>query len=104
MGWNPFYGNTKKSFETHIIHNFEKDFYGSELIVVMLGYLRPEKNYDSLDLLKGKLGSVRVSLNDFLEAIWQDVENAKRELDLEEHKPFLTHDIFMNPNNNSVNS
>ena len=59
MGWNPFYGNTKKSFETHIIHNFEKDFYGSELIVVMLGYLRPEKNYDSLDLLKGEyLGSV----------------------------------------------
>ena len=55
MGWNPFYGNTKKSFETHIIHNFEKDFYGSELIVVMLGYLRPEKNYDSLDLLKGRV-------------------------------------------------
>ena len=54
MGWNPFYGNTKKSFETHIIHNFEKDFYGSELIVVMLGYLRPEKNYDSLEALKGE--------------------------------------------------
>ena len=63
MGWNPFYGNTKKSFETHIIHNFEKDFYGSELIVVMLGYLRPEKNYDSLDLLKGKLGAARFNLN-----------------------------------------
>ena len=54
MGWNPFYGNTKKSFETHIIHNFENDFYGSELIVVMLGYLRPEKNYDSLEALKGE--------------------------------------------------
>ena len=54
LGWNPFYGNTKKSFETHIIHNFENDFYDSELIVVMLGYLRPEKNFDSLDALKGK--------------------------------------------------
>ena len=105
MGWNPFYGNTKKSFETHIIHNFENDFYGSELIVVMLGYLRPEKNFDSLDSLKGKIfkGSKVLDVM-FSEAIWQDVENAKRELDLEEHKPFLTHDIFTNPNNNSVNS
>ena len=60
MGWNPFYGNTKKSFETHIIHNFENDFYGSELIVVMLGYLRPEKNYDSLEALKGKFFKARV--------------------------------------------
>ena len=65
MGWNPFYGNTKKSFETHIIHNFEKDFYGSELIVVMLGYLRPEKNYDSLDLLKGKLHGLTFHLHYF---------------------------------------
>ena len=53
MGWNPFYGNTKKSFETHIIHQFDEDFYDSELIVVMLGYLRPEKNFDSLEALKG---------------------------------------------------
>ena len=30
MGWNPFYGNTKKSFETHIIHKFDQDFYGSQ--------------------------------------------------------------------------
>ena len=54
MGWNPFYGNTKKSFETHIIHKFDDDFYDSELVVVMLGYLRPEKNFDSLEALKGK--------------------------------------------------
>ena len=54
MGWNPFYGNTKKSFETHIIHKFDDDFYDSELVVVMLGYLRPEKNFDSLEALKGQ--------------------------------------------------
>jgi riboflavin kinase len=87
LGWNPFYGNTKKSFETHIIHNFENDFYDSELIVVMLGYLRPEKNFDSLDALK--------------EAIWADVEDAKRELEKEEFLPFYQNDIFINPNNNS---
>jgi len=86
MGWNPFYGNTKKSFETHIIHQFDEDFYDSELIVVMLGYLRPEKNFDSLEALK--------------DAIWSDVDNAKVELDREEFKEYRTHDIFINPNNN----
>jgi len=87
MGWNPFYGNTKKSFETHIIHQFDDDFYDSELIVVMLGYLRPEKNFDSLEALK--------------DAIWSDVDNAKVELDREEFVEYRTHDIFINPNNNS---
>ena len=53
IGWNPFYGNTKKSFETHIIHKFDKDFYGANMGVVVCGYLRAEKNYDSLDALKG---------------------------------------------------
>jgi hypothetical protein len=61
IGWNPFYGNTKKSFETHIINKFEKDFYGSELGVVVCGFLREEKNYDSLEALKGKL-TMKLSL------------------------------------------
>lgn len=34
--------------ETHIIHSFENDFYGSELSVVILGFIRPEKNFPSL--------------------------------------------------------
>lgn len=34
--------------ETHIMHVFKEDFYGSELKVVMLGYIRPEKNFSSL--------------------------------------------------------
>ena len=53
IGWNPFYGNTKKSFETHIIQQFNEDFYGANLGVVVCGHLRDEKNYDSLDALKG---------------------------------------------------
>lgn len=34
--------------ETHIIHTFVNDFYGAELSVVILGFIRPEKNYPSL--------------------------------------------------------
>ncbi|XP_043421293.1 riboflavin kinase isoform X1 [Prionailurus bengalensis] len=48
IGWNPYYKNTKKSMETHIMHTFEEDFYGEILNVAIVGYLRPEKNFDSL--------------------------------------------------------
>ncbi|KAJ3179040.1 riboflavin kinase [Gaertneriomyces sp. JEL0708] len=51
FGWNPYYKNEKRSAEVHIIHDFADDFYGSELRVIVLGYIRPEKNYESLDAL-----------------------------------------------------
>ena len=34
--------------ETHVIHTFKEDFYGQTLSVVMIGYIRPEKGFDSL--------------------------------------------------------
>lgn len=48
LGWNPFYKNEKKSAEVHIMHNFHRDFYGDELRVVVLGYIRPELDYTTL--------------------------------------------------------
>ena len=30
------------------MHKFDADFYGAELRVVVVGYLRPEKNFSSL--------------------------------------------------------
>lgn len=30
------------------MHTFKEDFYGEILNVVIVGYLRPEKNFDSL--------------------------------------------------------
>ncbi|KAF9404845.1 riboflavin kinase, partial [Podila epigama] len=48
LGWNPFYKNEKKSAEVHIMHNFHKDFYGDDLRVVVLGYIRPELDYTTL--------------------------------------------------------
>ena len=41
--------------ETHILHNFKTDFYGSFLKVVLLGFIRPMKDYGSL----GKLVEVQ---------------------------------------------
>lgn len=71
IGWNPYYKNTKKSMETHVIHKFKEDFYGEILSVVMVGYIRPERTFDSLEAL--------------IAAINSDIEEAKVKLELPEH-------------------
>ncbi|MBN3282887.1 RIFK kinase, partial [Polyodon spathula] len=79
IGWNPYYKNKKKSMETHIIHTFKEDFYGEILSIVIVGYIRPEKSFETLDSL--------------IAAIHSDIEEAKRRLDLPEHSK-LKEDIF----------
>ena len=49
-----------------MLHEFPEDFYGEELSVLVCGYLRPELNFDSLDEL--------------IEAIEQDKEEARRRI------------------------
>uniref|UniRef100_A0A1A7XAY2 Riboflavin kinase n=1 Tax=Iconisemion striatum TaxID=60296 RepID=A0A1A7XAY2_9TELE len=71
IGWNPYYKNTKKSMETHIIHKFKEDFYGNILSVVLVGFIRPERTYSSLEAL--------------IAAINNDIEEAKMKLELPEH-------------------
>lgn len=51
IGWNPFYKNEKRSVEVHIVHEFEEDFYGVEMRLVILGYIRPELDYISKEAL-----------------------------------------------------
>nr|XP_026497356.1 putative riboflavin kinase [Vanessa tameamea] len=68
IGWCPFYQNKELSIETHVMHDFGRDFYGSTLKICIVGYLRPEKNFKSLDEL--------------IAAIEQDIENARAVLDL----------------------
>lgn len=45
VGWNPFYNNTKKTAEVHVVHKFMDDFYGATINLAILGYIRPELNY-----------------------------------------------------------
>merc|ERR1712117_1012472 len=74
IGWNPFYENKKRAMETHIVHKFEDaDLYDRQLKVIILGFIRPEQNFDSLealidairkDIKEGKKGGQRkVGLN-----------------------------------------
>ncbi|PSK34205.1 Riboflavin kinase [Elsinoe australis] len=51
IGWNPYYKNEKRSVEVHIMHSFAKDFYGARMKVLILGFIRPEYDYTSLESL-----------------------------------------------------
>eukprot|EP00092_Neocalanus_flemingeri_P010383 GFUD01011191.1.p1 GENE.GFUD01011191.1~~GFUD01011191.1.p1 ORF type:complete len:156 (-),score=51.38 GFUD01011191.1:72-539(-) len=79
VGYNPFYNNEKRAMETHIIHKFEGDLYGKMLSVIMVGYLRAEANYDSMEKL--------------VQAIENDIDNGKK-LNLEDKFAKFKNDQF----------
>lgn len=66
IGYNPFYKNTVRSAEVHVMHKFEKDFYGSQMAISILGYIRPEYDY--------------VSVESLIEDIKTDIEVSERSL------------------------
>lgn len=47
VGWNPFYKNIKRTVEAHLLQSLE-DFYGENITVYLLGYLRQECSFDSV--------------------------------------------------------
>lgn len=67
IGYNPFYKNTVRSAEVHVLHKFQKDFYGCEARVLILGYVRPEYDY--------------VSVESLVEDINTDIEVARKSLE-----------------------
>ncbi|KTW30787.1 hypothetical protein T552_00499 [Pneumocystis carinii B80] len=69
IGWNPYYNNNKLSVEVHFIHEFKKDFYEEEIRLIIMGFIRPECNYISKELL--------------IEDIQKDIVIAKKSLERE---------------------
>ncbi|KAJ6735874.1 RIBOFLAVIN KINASE [Salix viminalis] len=55
IGWNPYFNNTEKTIEPWLLHEFDGDFYGEELRLVIVGYIRPEANFTSLESLIAKI-------------------------------------------------
>ncbi|CCH62339.1 hypothetical protein TBLA_0H00460 [Henningerozyma blattae CBS 6284] len=51
VGLNPYYGNKEKTVEIHVLHKFAHSFYGADISFVVLGYIRPELDYSTLDAL-----------------------------------------------------
>lgn len=57
-----FGGNAERSFEAYLMGAFDEDFYGRVLRVAVLGFLRPEVKYGSLDELVANIrNDVRVA-------------------------------------------
>ena len=52
IGKNPSFGNDKVSVEVHLLHQFEEDFYDENLQVVIVGSIRTETKFASLEELK----------------------------------------------------
>jgi HAD superfamily hydrolase (TIGR01509 family) len=55
IGWNPYFNNTEKTIEPWLLHDFAEDFYGEDLHLVIVGYIRPEANFPSLENLVAKI-------------------------------------------------
>ncbi|OWM85210.1 hypothetical protein CDL15_Pgr027997 [Punica granatum] len=55
IGWNPYFNNKEKTIEPWLLHEFDEDFYGEELRLVIVGYIRPELNFPSLESLIEKI-------------------------------------------------
>lgn len=74
VGWNPFYHNQEKAAEVHIMKEFKDTFYGADVSVVILGYIRPELNYTTKEAL--------------IEDIRLDIKTAEETLATPEYRKF----------------
>ncbi|KAH7119774.1 hypothetical protein B0J11DRAFT_560337 [Dendryphion nanum] len=74
IGYNPYYKNTHRSIEIHILHTFATDFYGATLSLIILGYIRPEYDYVSREAL--------------VEDIREDIRVAERSLGREGYRSY----------------
>ncbi|KAJ1946652.1 riboflavin kinase [Linderina macrospora] len=81
LGWNPYFKNEKRSGEVHIMHKYDEDFYGSHLKIAILAYIRPEKDYESLEKL--------------IEDIQADIRAAETSLKREAYEK-VRHEAFFN--------
>ncbi|GAB2298728.1 hypothetical protein Dimus_032802 [Dionaea muscipula] len=89
IGWNPYFNNPQKTIEPWLLHNFNEDFYNEELRLLIVGYIRPEANFPSLESL--------------IEKIREDGRIADKALELpfySKHRddPYLTSPLDREPN------
>lgn len=54
IGTNPTVGGTEKTIETHFL-NFGADLYGKEITIEFLKYVRDEKHFESIEILRQEI-------------------------------------------------
>ncbi|KAK9465665.1 riboflavin kinase-domain-containing protein [Lipomyces arxii] len=80
VGWNPFYGNTEPSAEIHVVHKFADQFYGADIKIAVLAYIRPESDFVSKEAL--------------IAEIMNDIRIAKEKLQEEDFKVVAENEFF----------
>ena len=93
IGWNPTYTGDEavkhKMIEPYLLHEFDTDFYGEALRLVVCGYIRPEAKFEGEQWL-----------SELKAAIAQDVRVTEASLDQEpfqlsaSDETFLKHDLY----------
>ena len=74
IGRNPSFDNEEVSVEVHLLHSFDNDFYDEHLKVLVLGSIRTESKFSSLEGLK--------------EAIHEDCRIAEQVLEEEQYSVY----------------
>ncbi|CAF0892926.1 unnamed protein product [Adineta ricciae] len=80
IGNNPFYNNTKKTIETHMMHEFSNDLYAERIKLVLLGKIRPMKTFPTR--------------HELIMAIQQDISMASSKLDSDSCRRYLSDQFF----------
>jgi hypothetical protein len=55
VGYVPSFDNRELSIEAHLLHEFSEDFYGAQMHLVLLAYLRPERKFVAIDALVAQI-------------------------------------------------
>ncbi|KAI0966180.1 hypothetical protein F4678DRAFT_450328 [Xylaria arbuscula] len=75
IGYNPFYKNSVRSAEVHVLRSFGADFYDAPMRLLILGFVRDEKDYSGLDALVEDIRiDCDVALQSLAREAWTPVE------------------------------
>jgi riboflavin kinase len=56
VGWNPVFNNKEKTCEPWILHDFKgESFYGKQIRLMVVTFIRPEANLESVDALVARI-------------------------------------------------
>uniref|UniRef100_A0A6B2LPB7 riboflavin kinase n=1 Tax=Arcella intermedia TaxID=1963864 RepID=A0A6B2LPB7_9EUKA len=80
IGWNPYFNNKEKSLEVHILKSYKDDFYGAQMKIIVVGFIRDMTTFSNLDEL--------------IKAIENDIKIAKEELNKPHNFEYINHPFW----------
>ena len=84
IGWNPVYQNKERTVEAYICHDFDEDFYGAQMKLLICAFFRPQADFKDYEK----------PFEALIEAITTDVAFGKAALDSDALKGFREDGFF----------